>query len=226
MINSALKKWQNLSRTEKQAHIPEHGKMDTKYHRARPNGAVIIKTVTRALEHNNVGHSHITQNIPGKLAAIDHLWLRTQELQKIHQIISQGGGPLPPQITYRIARYHLTDNTRGEPPFWKKDEIRNIHIHINQIGKLTGAFELNTQDAKRGYTGTLEGTVKFNGKQLSNLQILALGKHWGEGRYTRGARPGKKPLGIYFELVQNPQPADTIPPQGIHWEPGYWNPSQ
>ncbi|CAN5904742.1 hypothetical protein BH23PLA1_BH23PLA1_22160 [soil metagenome] len=61
-------------------------------------------------------------------------------------------------------------------------------------------------------------------KTLTRFDVVALGDHWGEGPYTRGARPGRAPLGVAFQLVNGQQPADRIPPQASRYLPGYWNP--
>jgi hypothetical protein len=46
------------------------------------------------------------------------------------------------------------------------------------------------------------------------LDIVALGDFWGGGTYTPGARKGRTPLGIAFELAGR-SPADRVPPQGM-----------
>ncbi len=223
MMRSALEKWNRLPATDKQAKVPAHGKLDAKYHRALPEGAAVIKSFTRALNKRGNHFTHLTGEIPGKLAAVDHLWIKPEELAQISQLFHSGSGALPVPLAHRIARYHLMDSTRGEPPFWKKEEIKDLSISMVKNGKLTGKFSMATDDGKRGYSGTLTGQLTF-GKdaQLIDFELLATGNHWGEGRYTRGARPGKTPLAIYFKHVARPKAADLIPPQGIHWERGYW----
>jgi hypothetical protein len=48
--------------------------------------------------------------------------------------------------------------------------------------------------------------------------VAVLGEHWGESRYTPGARPGRTPLGIFLELAGE-RPADRVPPQGARdWD--------
>lgn len=223
MMRDALKKWNDLPPAEKTANVPDHGKLDAKYHRALPKNAQVIKVFTRALEQNQDKFSHLNENIPGKLAAVDHLWMTESELKEINNLIQSGGGLLPKRLAYRIARYHFLDSTRGEPPFWKADEVKNFHMKIARTGKLTGQFHMETADFKRGYRGVFEGHITFTEQgKLTSFEILTMGSHWGEGRYTRGARPGRNLLGIYFELIEKPKAADLIPPQGIHWEKGYW----
>lgn len=223
MMHDALRKWNRLPAADKQAKVPDHGQVDAKYHRALPDSARVIKVTTRALEKAGDKYQHIQKNIPGKLAAVDHLWLRDNEINQIKKLMQSGGGLLPKPMAYRIARYHFTDSTRGEPPLWKITEVKNFHFKVAKQGKIGGTFHLETTDGKRGYQGVFEGGISFSAAgKINDFQLLAHGKHWGEGRYTRVARTGKTTLATYFKHVAQPKAADLIPPQGMHWEQGYW----
>jgi hypothetical protein len=91
--------------------------------------------------------------------------------------------------------------------------------------KISGEFHLEAGSGQRGVKGTLQGELSFGEKaELSRFSLLALGDTWGEGENTRGARPGKQPMGWSFNLVANPGPADRIAPQFSHWLRGYWEP--
>jgi len=53
----------------------------------------------------------------GDKAARDHLWLTAEEWKTL--IANDHVGEtrrLPDRLVYRLARFHLVDNTRGEPP--------------------------------------------------------------------------------------------------------------
>ena len=69
--------------------------------------------------------------------------------------------------------------------------------------------------ADRGYEASLLGYVRYDAtrKTIDRFDLVAVGDHWGEGAHTRGARPGRKPLGIAFELTRGDSPADRIAPQ-------------
>ena len=60
----------------------------------------------------------------------DHLWLTEAEWKSLVPGHPNRGDcfPLPATITERILRFHLTDNTRGEPPMWRHDEIRTHEL--------------------------------------------------------------------------------------------------
>ena len=48
---------------------------------------------------------------------------------------------------------------------------------------------------------------------IDRFDLVAFGDHWGSGPYTGGARPGRAPLGVAFELSRGEAPADRVPPQ-------------
>ncbi|NDH06672.1 hypothetical protein EBX93_12255, partial [bacterium] len=60
-------------------------------------------------------------------------------------------------------------------------------------------------------------------RTISKFNIVVIGDHWGEGSYTGGARPGRSPLGIAFELADPAKPADRVPPQAIREFSGYFD---
>ena len=62
----------------------------------------------------------------GDMASRDFLWLTKAEVKAIAPAKAEVGEtyPLPAKIAARIARFHLNDNTRGEPNFWKADDLR------------------------------------------------------------------------------------------------------
>ena len=106
---------------------------------------------------------------------------------------------------------------------WKCDEIKKVLFRIDKAGSISGSFQLQTKDNGRGFTGTGHGRIQFDAHgKLKTFELLVTGQHWGEGQYTKGARPGKTPLGFVFQLSDGKKAQDTIPPQGMSWEKGYW----
>lgn len=223
MIRQALQKWQALPAAERTAKIEALAKPDPKYHRVLPKEASVIKVYSRALEEHNGQLKAMSQQKTGSLTAVDHLWLKKEEVSQLQTLVKNGGGKLPEWFGIRLARYYLVDGTRGEPPFWNRDDIKRLSLNIGKTGKITGDFHLETKDGTRGFQGRGHGRIQFTGQgSLRSFNVLITGKHWGEGRYTKGARPGKTPLGFVFQLSDGKKAQDTIPPQAIRWEKGYW----
>src|SRR5207302_1438966 len=74
----------------------------------------------------------------------------------------------------------------------------------------------NVSRADRGFEVRLLGYLDYDRRHeaFDRIDIVALGEHWGEGTFTKGARPGRSPLGIVFELSSGNAAADQVPPQG------------
>lgn len=224
MMKDALKKWKALPDAEKKVEIPEKGKSDGRYHHELPEGGQIVKVFTRCLEEREGRLQKLAATQVGNQAAVDHLWFQKAEVEKLGKLIADGGGEIPMWLSLRIAKFHLRDNTRGEPRDWKKEEIKEWSLKVDEKGKVIGAFLIDSADGKLGYQGRFRGTLAVKKGQLTKFDLLVVGKHWGHGKYTGGARPGKTPMGQVFQLSDGKEARDRIPPQGIRWAEGYWKP--
>jgi hypothetical protein len=123
---------------------------------------------------------------------------------------------MPAAIAERMVRFHLTDNTRGEPPMWTKVDIKEsrLILTVDEVGtagvglRLDGSVLLSSKDPNakmaRGYEAKLLGHIHYDTqkKQIDRFDVVVLGDHWGQGPYTGGARPGRSPLGVAFELAR------------------------
>jgi hypothetical protein len=66
-----------------------------------------------------------------------------------------------------------------------------------------------------GYEPRLLGFLEYDPqkKVFTRFDVVALGDHFGRlGICDSAARLGLQPLGITFELIKNPRPADRVPP--------------
>lgn len=136
----------------------------------------------------------------------DHLWLRKDEADAL------GRGTLPDSVAQRLVKYHLLDNTRGEPPMWRADEIKKLELTL-KTGKLTGRVHLETKSGDRGYQADFWGVVATQDGKVSRLDVLAKGDFWGEGAFTRGAPRGRFPFAVAFSLVDGDCATNKVPPQ-------------
>jgi hypothetical protein len=134
--------------------------------------------------------------------------------------------PVPPAIAKRILRFHLVDNTRGEPGYWREKEIHDGRLSLSVEEATADGVELRLQGrallathadparAQRGFDVSLLGHIHYDvaKKSIDRFDVLAIGTRWGANPWST-SRPGRTPLGIYFELARGGCPADRVPPQ-------------
>jgi hypothetical protein len=242
-LELGLKRWKALPADERRpgaALVPPPGKVDSRYTRTPPAGGLVLRSFTRILERDDT--STFVKGTcgfkGGDRPARDHVWLTKDEWQSLVPASPRKGQsvPMPAALTRRLVRFHLLDNTRGEPASWRPSDVRKARLDwtVTAVSdhevtmELTGAALLSTDAdpnrASRGYDAALRGVLRYDRtkKVITRLDLLALGDHWGRSTYTPGARPGRKPLGIVFELVTGTAPADLIPPQAARDTGGYF----
>jgi hypothetical protein len=237
MLGQALTEWEKLPPDQrKAANALKNDHPDEKFFREAPKDGAIVRVYTRLLEKN--GSSYQRANLKAteqendhtrSTSARDHLWLQATEVEEMQKALEKGQPvSLADPVLKRILRFHLFDNTRGEPPSWGLAEIQSASLTLRpqgpkaSQGALEGTFSLKSADGQRSLQGTFSGSIAFQATRLATFQLLALGDHTGDGVHTRGARPGTNPIGFSFNLVTNPQPSDAIAPQFSHWLRGYW----
>jgi serine/threonine-protein kinase len=211
--------------------------VDTRYQLAPPAGGRIISVYTRILENDGRGGwRRGTSTVPGGAsAARDHLWLTPAEVASLVPGSPRDGAvlPLPARVADRLVRFHLVDNTRGEPEYWQRDDVRSLQLTLTvrevtaeQVQMTLEGHVVLTAAANRGYDVRLVGELSCDRRQktLTRFDVVAVGDHWGENPHAAGARAGKKPLGVVFELARGDVPADLAPPGGMHHIDDYFAP--
>jgi hypothetical protein len=244
VLQQGLREWNKLPASERKPgaiQIENLPRQDPRYTRRPPPGGLIINVYTRILDRT--GQNELCQGncaVPGgNLAARDHLWLTEEEWKSLIPANPKKGArlPMPLPVARRIARFHLLDNTRGEPTLWTEDDIRSVdmtltvedasavHLELGLNGSALLATDADPAKAKRGYEVKLFGFVAYNGlqKTIDRFDVVAVGDHWGEGTYTRGAREGRKPLGVAFALASKDAPSNQVPPQAAREIDEYFN---
>jgi hypothetical protein len=224
VLRAALAAWRKLPEDRRRpgaVAVPrEPSEPDAAYDRTPPPGGLVVKTFTRALERPEPGGDPGASTCDpggGGEAARDHLWLRPEDWRPLVPDDPRPGQTLsvPEKLVARIARYHLVDNTRGEPPFWEPEHVRKAELTITIASVTPGAVRLRLDGAvllstsadpsqsERGYDARLLGHLTYDCKAdaLTRFDAVALGDHWGEGRFTPDARPGRAPLGVAFLLA-------------------------
>ncbi len=242
VFKDALFKFDKLPEEKRKAgalKIPDHGRLDPKYTRTPPADGLIVRVNARILEDKK--GEYCAGKCPttgGDMASRDFLWLTKAEVKSLAPPKAEVGEtyPLPAKVAARIARFHLNDNTRGEPNFWKADDARkndwtltvtkvtDVGVELRLDGEVLLATKPDPTDADRGYTAKARGHLRWVPKAntFDRFDVAVVGDHWGEGTFTKGSRPGKSLLGFAFTLADPTKPGDTIPPQAIRDEGPYW----
>ena len=190
------------------------GKPDSNYNPKPPAGGLVVRVRARILggyEPTNDRWQRIFQNGLSR----DNFWVTKDE----HQALLRD--ELPMRMQKRLARFHLIDNTRGEPPMWNDNEIRKLDLKLTN-GKLTGTVHLETKSGDRGYQAELLGFISEKDGRVTGFDVVAKGQFWGRGPYTGNPPKGKFPLAVALSLATGKEAADMIPPQGSRgWVRGY-----
>ena len=209
MIQTALAKHQPV----KVATIAK-GTPDARFNPKPPKGGLVVRVTSKVLggyEEPENEFRRIFQQSLGR----DNLWISAGE----HATLAKG--QLPKSLLKRIARFHLVDNTRGEPPMWNDNEIKKLEGTLRN-GQFHATIQLKTANCDRSYEAELLGHIETKNGKVTRFDVVAKGNFRGEGTYTRNAPKGRFPLAIAFTLADGKDAADTIPPQGSRgWLPGY-----
>jgi hypothetical protein len=245
-LRQALTKFQGLpgARTRPGGvEVPDRGKPDPNYARTPPTGGLIVRVHTRILEEKKDAVEHLfakgtCSTKGGDMASRDFLWLTKDEVRSLGPGSRSAGESyaVPEKVAERIARFHLVDNTRGEPDFWKKAEVRSRSftltvekvmadgVELRLDGEAKMATDADPSKAARGYEVKLHGKFRWvpAKETFDRFDVAAVGEHWGRGTFTTGERPGRALLGVAFGLPTGNKPGDKVPPQGAREEQRYF----
>jgi hypothetical protein len=209
VLNKALEKFQPEDFVP-----PEAKRFDPRWTYQPPANGLIVRVHAKVLGGYEPTENEWRKAFQSALSR-DNLWVTAKEHADLV------AGRFPESLAHRIARFHLVDNTRGEPPMWRPGEIQSVELSLNG-GKLSGTFHLETADGKRGFQGDVLGVVETANEQVTRFDMVARGEFWGDGPFTGGAPKGKFPLGISFHLADGKDEADKVRPQASRgWIDGY-----
>jgi hypothetical protein len=192
----------------------EPGKRDERFNPTLPEGGLVVRVTSKVLggyPETDDPWRRIFQTSIGR----DNLWIRADETQALVR------GEFPKSLLSRLARYHLVDNTRGEPPMWDHADVRVADSEFKD-GKLRATVHLETKSGARAYRAEMLGFVDVKDGKVTRLDVVAKGEFRGEGPYTKRAPKGWFPFGVAFTLADGKDIADLVPPQGSRgWVAGY-----
>ena len=230
LLEEALEAWRTLPEQERAARDLESTDqteaVDPRYDRSVPEGALVVRVHAREMDLSDESRwcrGAPRRGLPNR-AALDHLWLTESDRRSlaVEDPVVGRVHPVPAPVVRRLVRFHLVDNTRGEPPMWRDRDVRRAELRlvVDSVGptvvlRLEGRVHLETPDGKRGYVASLRGYLAHDvaADRFTRFDVLALGEHWGHGRWNGQSRPGRSPLGIAFTLADLDTPADRVPPQ-------------
>jgi hypothetical protein len=234
LLDQGLQAWTRLPESERRpgaVRVPDAPAVDRNYSRTPPEGGLVLDVSTRILERNGKGRlvRGSCEFTGGDRAARDHAWLTRADWQALIPADPHAGDhfAMPHNLALRLARYHLVDNTRGEPPFWENKDVHKLRItwtveevtaetiRLRLDGHVVLADGPDPARAVRGFDAAVAGRLRYDrvNQKVYRLELAAVGDHWGRGEYTPGERPGRQPLGVAMELSRGDRPADRVPPQ-------------
>src|SRR5262249_50761663 len=135
-LQQGLRAWQQLPAARRlpgAVKVSDPDKSDPRYTRTPPPGGQIVNVYTRILDRDHGNWCKGTcKTLGGDQAARDHPWLPAAECKALVPANAKAGDrfTLLPAVAERMLRFHLTDNTRGEPPFWQREDIRSQQLML------------------------------------------------------------------------------------------------
>ncbi|MGV3723092.1 MAG: hypothetical protein ACO1SX_19505, partial [Actinomycetota bacterium] len=108
---------------------------DVRYSRIPPVDGLILNAFTRIPQEGKSGAW-----TPNQAVARDHVWLTKAEAAGLRPTTWKKDARMavPRAIAERIARFHLVDNVRGEPPMWTRNEIRELDLSVRVVDPAAG----------------------------------------------------------------------------------------
>lgn len=190
------------------------GERDVRYHPEPPEQGLVVRVHGKVLGGYPEPKDE-WERILQSAVSRDNLWVTGAEQEALLR------GTLSKSLLRRIARFHLVDNTRGEPPMWQPEEVKAIDVALEH-GRISGAVLLATGDGARRYDAQILGFVASKDGRVTRFDLVARGSFRGEGPYTKAAPAGDFPFAVSFTLADGSDIADAIPPQGSRgWVDGY-----
>ncbi len=147
-------------------------KSDPRYNVSPPEGGLVVRVRAKVLGGYEPTTDRWRQIFQTALSR-DNLWISPSE----HEALVRG--ELPASLQQRIARFHLVDNTRGEPSMWKLEEIRKLEMNLAD-GQLNGVVHLETARGDRGYDAELKGVVELKDDAVVRFDMVVLGEAWAQ----------------------------------------------
>jgi hypothetical protein len=238
LLRTSLKTWDTLSAQEKNTLAKGSGgaKQENKLY---PSSGLVLHSYSRDLPRSSgaqTTHKEWNQ---------DFVWFQKDEAKQfLPPVISADQKREVPQfLVYRLARFHLVDNVRGQTRDYEPDAVKiaRLSSHITSIKQGIAYVEFSGEsrtDAegqwgvdgqkdirirKRGYEARLLGNAqyKISQQKFVSFELVACGTRYGGTEYNfRFDDVGPAPIGTAFVLAGK-EPAERIKPAhlgGYNWQ--------
>jgi hypothetical protein len=216
---------------------------------ALPEGALVVRVLNRRLGLTDKKELRYAQPedfspMPSKAEAEryaapqnDFLWIPRAEWQALVPAEPRKNDPVavPTTFALRLFRYHLDPCrgfTEGSAFTNARSDAGRLTLTVHDVTpakvvlRLEGQVRLRQpgRDEPSVYEPALLGYLEFDrGKNTwTRFDVVALGTASGLPRDANGLviTKGPYPLGIAFELVASPTPAERLHPRGARDDPG------
>lgn len=199
----------SLAKFDPNETIPEidaNPKRDARWSFEPPEGVTIIEVTSKVIGGFQLsGRRTGLQSITAEALGRDRMWITEEEVREL------AAGNMPRSVQVRIARFHLVDNTRGEPFFWGSGDVRDLEMKLDgEI--LVGKVRLESGRGDRGYTADVRGVVKVEDGKLAKFDLVALGAFGGRAAVTDRAAPDEYPLAVTFRVSDLKCEASRVAP--------------
>lgn len=188
----------------------EETDLASKWHAELPAGGISVRVHSR-IRPLPEGCDPSNANV-----ARDHLWIYPDEVRAMVK-----DAKMPESLVWRIARFHLVDNVRGEPDHWQAGEVKSATMTLTPIGDgkrfdFKGSFEMAAANGSRGLKATLEGRIRVDGGKLAEIRSYGEGMAWGRSTYTPNPPEGKFPIVFAFDLTDDRWSRHVTPQAVFH----------
>lgn len=222
-----------------------------------PPGALVVRVANRHLGRDKEGalrYAAAEDYLPGPskaeierfaMAQNDFMWIPEKEWQALAPSDPRKGDrqAVPVSFALRFYRFHLDPSrgfTEGSSFSRSNADAGRLTLTVDDVTpdkvRLTLEGKADLQDPGRGepstYRPAILGTLEYDRakKVFTRFDVLALGDASGLPRDANGKiafRTGAYPVGIAFELVAAPTPAERLHPRGARDNPAaYLDPKE
>jgi len=240
-VKNGLKAWKALPEDDRKpgsVKIKEQGELDPRRaDQLPPKGVLVLRVINRLMARTDDGWRYTKTEDYDKSqafwapryaeAANDSLWLKEEEWRKIVPANLDKGAKfaMPEAIAVRFFRHHL-EPLRGhaEGGGWPEESVRTGKMSLTVDDVTDALVKLRLEGSaqlRRGAPGNSKKITTFEpallgyltwdrkNQKFTRFDVVAL------GNVTDFLREGAHPLGIAFELVEHPTPADYLMPRGV-----------